>query len=91
MLSAFKPANCNSFEVVYSSDESSSVSTEKKPRSVQEKPTKKKRWSNNEKLFALKYAKKLGVSKTIEYLHSTKPLVYQSLSISTLQYWIKNE
>ena len=48
-----------------------------------------KKWTMDEKLVAVRVAKKIGISKAIHYLHQNNPKEFSRLSISTLKYWVE--
>ncbi|KAL7718507.1 HTH psq-type domain-containing protein [Entamoeba marina] len=50
---------------------------------------KKRRWSLEQKVYAVHTAQSKGVSAAITYLLQTNYAEYQGLSTSTLQYWIR--
>ncbi|EKE39686.1 hypothetical protein ENUP19_0154G0015 [Entamoeba nuttalli] len=50
----------------------------------------KKNWKYNQKVFAIKKASELGLTKAIKFLQIQYPEVYEDLSLSTLQYWIQH-
>ena len=53
------------------------------------KTPRNKKWTMDEKLIAVRIAKKLGISKAIHYLHQNNPKEFSRLSISTLKYWVE--
>ena len=53
------------------------------------KTPRNKKWTMDEKLVAVRVAKKLGISKAIHYLHNNNPKEFSRLSISTLKYWVE--
>ncbi|BFU19203.1 hypothetical protein EHI8A_127910 [Entamoeba histolytica HM-1:IMSS-B] len=48
-----------------------------------------KRWTMEQKLVAVRTAKKMGMSKAINFLQKTNPNEFSKLSISTLKYWVE--
>ncbi|BFU20277.1 hypothetical protein EHI8A_178680 [Entamoeba histolytica HM-1:IMSS-B] len=98
--SAFKPVTQRELFIIvngldyiisqsYTQSIESSVS-KTSPQSLQRKriPKKKKKWSLEDKKRAVKLAKTMGVTHTIDYLCGINPNIFSGLSPSTLQYWI---
>ena len=65
--------------------------SEEKKQSKQVNVTKqiKKRWTFEEKKYALEVVNKMGISKALIYLQQNQSKIYFNLALSTLKYWYK--
>ena len=53
-----------------------------------EKKNEKKFWTLEEKIFAIRKAQTIGISKALRFLQNEYSDVYSELSPSTIQYWV---
>ena len=79
---------------VYSSENSNKQKEESymKPKRVKviQKDSKKEKkfWTIEEKVFAIRKAQMIGISKALRLLQNEYSDVYSELSPSTIQYWV---
>ncbi|KAL7719289.1 Uncharacterized protein QTN25_003655 [Entamoeba marina] len=93
MYSAFKPVkNYDNFKFYWGYQEfkpSNSYDANGCCSSSEVQKTKKRRWGLDQKIIAVNTAKAMGVTAAITFLLKNNYEEYCGLSISTLQYWIR--